>query len=433
MSKAKRYSVPIVLGIIAVALLAVGALALTVWRPAQQVSATHNPTEPFAMIRAGVFPLYADSVRINVTAEPDQDVWLAVGSPEDITAWLQDEPYEEIVGLLDLQTLKTIPHGVEANPQSGEAQSGRGAESVEEPQSGAQAASPISSDMWVAENYGRGSVSLTLSGDDMGLSILAATDGVGPAPTLTLTWQTPQSNLLAVASFIGAAIATIMALIIAVSLAGAARRRASRSEALRTLDERASTDTAEIATLPELSTTDHVESTNAISVEATETADPTEVVAEDAAETVESIDQEVDDVTPSRPDADSAGDADLAGDADSAGDEELSVATDDMEAKDKPSTKDDQPSRLEASRSETVTTDSGMMNLSALQQGGGSFPTRRALRDAHRRGVSRLVVGEREFTTTATPTEEDPTPDRVLHERSVRPNKWSEAMGDVEQ
>ena len=382
---------PIVLGIIAVALLAVGALALTVWRPAQQVSATHNPTEPFAMTRAGVFPLYADSVRINVTAEPDQDVWLAVGSPEDITAWLQDEPYEEIVGLLDLQTLKTIPHGVEANPQSGEAQSGRGAESVEEPQSGAQAASPISSDMWVAENYGRGSVSLTLSGDDMGLSILAATDGVGPAPTLTLTWQTPQSNLLAVASFIGAAIATIMALIIAVSLAGAARRRASRSEALRTLDERASTDTAEIATLPELSTTDHVESSDAVLVEITETEDPTEVVAEDTAEPVESID------------------------------------------KDKPSTKDDQPSRLEASRSETVTTDSGMMNLSALQQSGGAFPTRRALRDAHRRGVNRLVVGEREFTTTATPTEEDPTPDQVLHERSVRPNKWSEAMGDVEQ
>ena len=101
--------------------------------------------------------------------------------------------------------------------------------------------------------------------------------------------------------------------------------------------------------------------------------------------------------------------------------------------KDKPSTKDDQPSRLEASRSETVTTDSGMMNLSALQQSGGAFPTRRALRDAHRRGVNRLVVGEREFTTTATPTEEDPTPDQVLHERSVRPNKWSEAMGDVEQ
>ena len=391
MSNAKRYSVPIVLGIIAVALAAVGALALTVWRPAQQVSATHDSTEPFAMTRAGVFPLYADSVKINATAEPDQDVWLAVGSPEDITAWLQDEPYEEVVGLLDLQTLKTIPHEVETNPQSGEAQSGRDAESVEEPQSGTQAVSPISSDMWVAENYGRGSVSLTLSGDDMGLSILAATDGVGPAPTLTLTWQTPQSNLLAVASFSGAAIAALMALVIAVSLAGAARRRASRSEVLRTLDERASTDTAEIATLPELPTTDPVESTDAVLVEITETEDPTEVVAEDTAEPVESID------------------------------------------KDKPSTKDDQPSRLEASRSETVTTDSGMMNLSALQQSGGAFPTRRALRDAHRRGVNRLVVGEREFTTTATPTEEDPTPDQVLHERSVRPNKWSEAMGDVEQ
>ena len=403
MSKAKRYSVPIVLGIIAVALLAVGALALTVWRPAQQVSATHDSTEPFAMTRAGVFPLYADSVKINATAEPDQDVWLAVGSPEDITAWLQDEPYEEVVGLLDLQTLKTIPHGGETNPQSGEAQSGRDAESVEEPQSGAQAVRPISSDMWVAENYGRGSVSLTLSGDDMGLSILAATDGVGPAPTLTLTWQTPQSNLLAVASLSGAAIAALMALVIAVSLAGAARRRASRSEVLRTLDERASTDTAEIATLPELPTTDPVESTDAVLVEITEpadptevedpaeAADPTEVVAKDTAEPVEPID------------------------------------------KDKPSTKDDQPSRLEASRSETVTTDSGMMNLSALQQSGGAFPTRRALRDAHRRGVNRLVVGEREFTTTATPTEEDPTPDQVLHERSVQPNKWSEAMGDVEQ
>lgn len=112
MSKAKRYSVPIVFGIIAVALLAVGVLALTVWRPAQQVSATHDSTEPFAMTRAGVFPLYADSVKINATAEPDQDVWLAVGSPEDITAWLQDEPYEEVVGLLDLQTLKQFPTGL---------------------------------------------------------------------------------------------------------------------------------------------------------------------------------------------------------------------------------------------------------------------------------------------------------------------------------
>ena len=415
MSKAKRYSVPIVLGIIAVALLAVGALALTVWRPAQQVSATHDSTEPFAMTRAGVFPLYADSVKINATAEPDQDVWLAVGSPEDITAWLQDEPYEEVVGLLDLQTLKTIPHGGETNPQSGEAQSGRDAESVEEPQSGAQAVRHISSDMWVAENYGRGSVSLTLSGDDMGLSILAATDGVGPAPTLTLTWQTPQSNLLAVASLSGAAIAALMALVIAVSLAGAARRRASRSEVLRTLDERASTDTAEIATLPELPTTDPVESTDAVLVEITETADPTEV--EDLAEPADPTEVE---------------------DPAEAVDPTEVVAKDTAEPvepidKDKPSTKDDQPSRLEASRSETVTTDSGMMNLSALQQSGGAFPTRRALRDAHRRGVNRLVVGEREFTTTATPTEEDPTPDQVLHERSVRPNKWSEAMGDVEQ
>lgn len=439
MTKVKRYSVPLVLGIIAVALLAVGILALTIWRPAQQVSASHESTEPFTMTRAGVLPLYADRVSIRATADEDQDVWLAVGSAEDITAWLQDEPYEEVVGLSNLQTLKTIPHGVEAGAQSGEAAP---SEEVESAQSGGQATSPITSDMWIAENYGRGSVSLTLSGEDMGLSILAATDGAGPAPTLTLTWQTPRPNLLALVSFIGAGVAAVLGLVVAVALAGAAKRRTARSEELRTLGERANTDTAEIAMLADSSAAEDVPVTE--EPEAAETLDEGQeqepAVAEDIAivaeETQADESQQEEVRVDEEEDSDPASAMDpqgLAGEVGIAAEEKAQDPGDVKSQEESANGDDVHEARLAASRSETVTTDSGMMNLSALQASGGAFPTRRALRDAHRRGVSRLVVGEREFATTGDDEQEDPTPDQVLRERTLRPNKWSEAMGDVEQ
>ena len=90
MAKIRRYTLPIVLAVIALVLLAVGILALTVWKPQQEVVAERSTEQPFTMTRAGVLPLYADQVTVKATTDPGETVWLAVGSPEDVSAWLAD-------------------------------------------------------------------------------------------------------------------------------------------------------------------------------------------------------------------------------------------------------------------------------------------------------------------------------------------------------
>lgn len=408
MSRVKRYSLPIVLGIIAAALVAVGVLAVTVWRPAQHVMASRDAQHPYTMTRVGVFPLYGDRVNVRASVPDDGFVWVAVGSPEDVTAWLQGESYEEIIGLEDLETLKVVTHG-SSEAQSGEEATEGGAEDT---QSGLADVpeSPLQSDMWISENYGRGSVSLTLDRDEMDTSIIAATDGVGVAPTITLTWDTPQNNLLAVISFITAGVIALIAVAVAAALAGAHSRRITRSAHLRTQADRAGTATTEIALSPAPS-------------EAAVPADEGEL-PEDAP------------VAPPE-------EVTLAGDEESAEDER---DAEDVEAAGKgepaegapaappegatPEEKAAKPDRLAAIRSETVTTESGMMNLAALR-GGGAFPTRRALRDAQRRGVDRLVVGGREYSTVKG-REDTEDVDEVLGQRTVRPQRWSEAMGDGE-
>ncbi|WP_099331635.1 hypothetical protein [Actinomyces minihominis] len=418
MSKIKRYSLPIVLGIIALALTVVGILGLTVWKPAQQVQATYEGNQPLVMTRAGVLPLYAEKVNIKATADPDQEVWVALGLPEDVTAWLQDEPYDEIVGLTDLQTLKTIPHIIDTEVQSGgedEAEE----EVAEQAQSGDSPTSPLSSDMWVAEKFGRGSVSLTITGDELGMSILAATDGVGAAPSITLTWETPQPNTTATIAFIAAGVVAVVALILALALVGSRRRRVQRSEEIRTLDERASTETTEIAVIDP--NAEVVEQQVGAGTPAEEV--PVEVdVADEGDEVAEPI--EAEDVAKDETDP-------IAG-------EVVAVETpeqlEEPEVEEQPeNAKSESNETRDGLRTETVTTDSGMMNLAALQAGGGAFPTRRALRDAQKRGVSRLVVGDREFSTENARAKRSSTPDEVLSERSLRPGKWNQAMGQQDK
>ena len=124
MANLKRYTLPIVLAIIALALMVIGILSLTVWKPQQEVIAERSTDQPYTMTREGVLPLYADEVVVRASADGDQRVWLAVGSPQDVAAWLQGESYDEIVGLSTLTDLKATSHIVETpvdeSQQSGE-------------------------------------------------------------------------------------------------------------------------------------------------------------------------------------------------------------------------------------------------------------------------------------------------------------------------
>lgn len=478
MSNVKRYSLPIVLAALAAALLVLGILAVTVWRPPQQVVASRDADEPFVMTRAGVLPLYADEVTVRATGEPDQTVWLAVGSPEDVTAWLQDEPYDEIVGLVgDINTLKSVDHPDE-DAQSG-AQSGEDSADVEvEAQSGAQSGgelvNPISSDMWSSIKYGKGSVSTTLSGSDMDSSILAATDGSGPGPRVTLEWNTPQSNLLAVVAFVSAGVVAAIAAVIALALYGTRNRRLARSQHLRGTEERATLETAELEALPPTagqkrpSRMDRHRNKPAAPALAPEQAsDAAEGVPDgdvSPTQSKEVQEREVPDkepqaaepegaagVTEPEPEGQEGGEPEAPespqesqepeeGDAEEAAEPraeveqpaEVEQAPSSVEAAEGEGTAEQSAEAQKlAARSETVTTDSGMMNLSALQ-GGGAFPTRRALRDARRRGVDKLVVGDRAFQTTSKAKDaSDPTD--ALEKSAVSPEKWSEAMGSSGQ
>ena len=77
---------------------------------------------------------------------------------------------------------------------------------------------------------------------------------------------------------------------------------------------------------------------------------------------------------------------------------------------------------------ETVTTESGMLNLAALQ-GGGAFPTRRAMREAQKRGIDALVVEGRRFPTRRSLAEAGSSaPEDVLKKRSVRGLGWEELL-----
>lgn len=445
MAKIRRYTLPIVLAAIALILLTVGILALTVWKPQQQVVAERSTDQPFTMTRAGVLPLYADQVTVKATADQGETVWLAVGSPEDVSAWLADESYDEIVGLSTLTELKATPHSVQGEAtdeqQSGEEDADEGAVS-----------NPISSDMWTAIKYGNGSVSLVLTGDELQDSILAATDGVGPAPTITLSWDTPRANMLAVVSFILMGIFWFLAAVAFGAMFATRSRRKTRSAQIQARGQHDLTETTMIRPLDENEVTES-EMVRALPAAAVVTS-LTPKALEGAFEEVDEAREEREEGSEAPPasEGDRVDDdpartqkevqegaeeqahaqteqEDAAVVAEAVAETEAVVEEREQPGGAEPAVEEpvvEEPSVGESV--ETVTTESGMLNLAALQ-GGGAFPTRRAMREAQKRGIDALVVEGRRFPTRRSLAETGSSaPEDVLKKRSVRGLGWEELL-----
>lgn len=415
-SNLKRYMASLVIAAFAALLLLVGLLAATVWKPSQQVEASVQSTQPFVMTRTGVLPLYNKSVTVTVTsADPSQKIWMAVGSAQDIKGWLGDRPYDEIMGLEDLTTLKVVGHqGAQDSAQSGETpQSGGQAAATPTPavdptvdlaaQSGAQSGdavpSPITSDMWKTLREGTGSITMELLSSDAESSLLITADGVSPAPELTLTWAFPQPNILGWVSFsLGAVVLVLAGLVASLTY----RRQIKRRRRAETLREAESADVTETAAIPVI--------TAEVAPEQEE--DSASVRAED--DPAPSTDPEPQD-DPGEPGSDA-------------------------DAPQEPEAASEPTPEAKTDRTESISTDSGMINLAALQ-GGAVYPTRRALREAQSRGVERVIVEGREFQTGSTPivrAQKDDESDSgstlkdsvssVLSKRSARAPKWNEAF-----
>lgn len=169
--------------IVAAAGLIVVALAVcfaTVWRPSSTIEATlpTSPEQNYVVTAPGVLNLVDSSVTIKATAaDGSSPVVVAVGHEADAKAWLAQDPYLSVTGLTDDKTLQVSPVT--------EACDSSGACSPATPSN----ADPTSSDLWSNKAEGSGTASATVNITSSDMVALVASDGSGPAPTVSLSWE----------------------------------------------------------------------------------------------------------------------------------------------------------------------------------------------------------------------------------------------------
>ena len=407
MGRVRQYTAALIAACLAVVFAVVGVLTLTVFRPTSEVVAETTPNRPYIMTRDGVLPLKGSAVTIQATAAPGQTVSLVVGTSGDVLGWIGDSPYTEIVGIESgMETLKTVDHPSSASQASQtQAQSGDTAGSTPQPQSGDQAQSgeadalagdiPRGNDMWLQDVSGTGSTSLTLTKVSGGRSILAATDGLGPGPTITLRWEVQRTNTVAMVSL----------LLAGVFIAATAGLYLSQSRLLRHREERAERVTARMSA--DVTQTEQIPVTDSAVDEAAAGAAGGDqgVGAHGGPEILEapsSVDEakrlslarrlEVSARAASLPDDANEGDDPTPDpDQDSLPGWDQIVSPEEAGRHGIPSTSDEDPPVIPPS-------DTGVIDMSGVRPG-AAFPTRRALREARVRGEDSVVIEGREFDT----------------------------------
>ncbi|WP_312348048.1 hypothetical protein [Actinomyces sp.] len=430
MARVRQFAAALVAAILALVAAVVGVLALTVWKPADQVVASTTPDRPYVMTRDKVLPLLAKDVTVTVTAPGDEEVSLVLGTTGDVLGWIGDSPYTEVVGVESgMETLKTVDHpGSGEAAQSGDdAQSGEDDQSGEDAQSGEEAqsgATPAGNDMWLQEATGRGSTSLTLTDVGTGRSVLAAVDGSADAPTLTLTWAVHQTNATAVVAFAVAALLAVIAVLFLVSELRILRHR--RRRALK-LAERAGADAADTQVIPldQVRALAEQDGGTAAPADAEDAPAPAGAPAPDSTSAEGSVPTEepgsAEESGESRDSGSATGDtSDAREGGDVAGDPEAGTRDPgqaEVERKPLLGRHGDVDAPLDVDPPVRTSGDSGIIDVSAIRAG-VAFPSRRLLREAREKGEHTVVVDGHEFdtgliprVTRTTPSEEGGTED----------------------
>ncbi|MDO5048789.1 MAG: hypothetical protein Q4D87_02760 [Actinomycetaceae bacterium] len=166
----KRQGLATALAVLGLVMVVVGVLFATVFRPDTTVNATAPaPTTAYYSTHQGVLSLVGDEATVTATAPDDQEITMVLGRADDVKAWLQGVAYTEIVGLSSWEDLKL--------------------ESFEGEDEPGETGNLADSDMWLEVKTGAGEVTWTLNEPASDQVLLTATDGVEPAPTLTLSWE----------------------------------------------------------------------------------------------------------------------------------------------------------------------------------------------------------------------------------------------------
>ena len=440
MDQLRRFSGAAAACAVAVIAAIVAVLALTVWKPTQQISATVTPQQPVVITREGLFQLEGGEVTVTAASASGKQVTMALGTAADVRAWVSDLSYAEITGIsANRENLLTEGHdSATSSPSPSPSPS---SEAPQNPDQNAQpspspSATPTLSaaggDMWLDEATAPSTATMTLRDVAAGRSLVITSDGTTPSDlTVTMTWQTPHANVLAIT----AGVITFICLLIAAALVGLVlwRERQVDSEEEKRKEDEAEDGASQEVDPAFFETDENSESSEAESEtlqsdneEAEEYSDsieggetPDDVTAQDAFTEVAELDEE----TP---------ESELP---------EVRTSEESFEIEEASVTERDESSDSEPRRGRhgiayhddevdppaRESTDTGIIDLSAIRPG-AVLPSRRALRQAREKGEGRLVIGGQEFDTGLIPQvekeEEASTSDGSEEKRS-----WGSIMG----
>lgn len=443
MDQLRRFSGAAAACAVAVIAAIVAVLALTVWKPTQQISATVTPQQPVVITREGLFQLEGGEVTVTAASASGKQVTMALGTAADVRAWVSDLSYAEITGIsANRENLLTEGHDSATSATSSPSPSP--SPSSEAPQNPDQNAQPSPSpsatptlsaaggDMWLDEASAPSTATMTLRDVAAGRSLVITSDGTTPSDlTVTMTWQTPHANVLAIT----AGVITFICLLIAAALVGFVlwRERQVDSEEEKRKEDEAEDGASQQVDPAFFETDENSESSEAEtetlqsdneeaeeysdSIEGGET--PDDVTAQDAFTEVAEFDEE----TP---------ESELPEDRTS----EESFEIEEASVTERDESSDSEPRRGrhgiayhddEVDPPVRESTDTGIIDLSAIRPG-AVLPSRRALRQAREKGEGRLVIAGQEFDTGLIPQvekeEEASTGDGSEEKRS-----WGSIMG----
>ena len=440
MDQLRRFSGAAAACAVAVIAAIVAVLALTVWKPTQQISASVTPQQPVVITREGLFQLEGGEVTVTAASASGKQVTMALGTAADVRAWVSDLSYAEITGIsANRENLLTEGHdSATSSPSPSPSPS---SEAPQNPDQNAQpspspSATPTLSaaggDMWLDEATAPSTATMTLRDVAAGRSLVITSDGTTPSDlTVTMTWQTPHANVLAIT----AGVITFICLLIAAALVGLVllrERQVDSEEEKRKEDEAEdgasqqvdpaffeadeNSEPSEAETEPLQSDNEEAEEYSD-SIEGGET--PDDVTAQDAFTEVAELDEET-------PEDESSEDRAV----------EESFEVDETSVTDRDESSDSEPRRgrhgiayhdAEVDPPARESTDTGIIDLSGIRPG-AVLPSRRALRQAREKGEGRLVIGGQEFDTGLIPQvekeEEASTSDGSEEKRS-----WGSIMG----
>lgn len=440
MDQLRRFSGAAAACAVAVIAAIVAVLALTVWKPTQQISATVTPQQPVVITREGLFQLEGGEVTVTAASASGKQVTMALGTAADVRAWVSDLSYAEITGIsANRENLLTEGHdSATSSPSPSPSPS---SEAPQNPDQNAQpspspSATPTLSaaggDMWLDEATAPSTATMTLRDVAAGRSLVITSDGTTPSDlTVTMTWQTPHANVLAIT----AGVITFICLLIAAALVGLVlwRERQVDSE-----EEKRKEDEAEEGASQQVDPTFFETDENSESSEAeTETLQSDNEEAEEYSDSIEGG-ETPDDVTAQDAFTEAAEfdeetpESELPEDRTS----EESFEIEEASVTERDESSDSEPRRGrhgiayhddEVDPPARESTDTGIIDLSAIRPG-AVLPSRRALRQAREKGEGRLVIAGQEFDTGLIPQvekeEEASTSDGSEEKRS-----WGSIMG----